>query len=68
MALTGRSVATASLLAVGAALFVPAFSDAAAGLSTGGWKYGPYLQTVVDQFPLVVGLLALIALGGVLLK
>lgn len=66
MSHTGRSLAAASLIAVAAAFFVPVFADAASGFSGTGWEYAPYLQTVLDQFPLIVGLLALVVLGGVI--
>lgn len=67
MALTGRKLASATLIIVALALFIPVFADAAAGFSyPSSWEYGPYVQTILDHLAILVAVGVVIILGGIL--
>ena len=68
MALSGRKLASTTLLAVTFVLFVPAFAQASGELSYGSWTYGGEFSAVVEYIPLVVALLAAMVLANAFLK
>lgn len=65
---TGNSVVTSILLGGTIAIFVPVFADAASEFSGSGWKYAPYLQTVLDQLPLIAAVFAIVLIGGAIVN
>lgn len=60
---SAQGVVSAMLLAAAGALFVPAFVETSNQTNFSAVKYGAELELVVEQFPLLVGLLALLMLG-----
>lgn len=64
MAVNGRALVSAVLIAVALALFAPAFADAATGASFDDWKYGGEVQMVFEYVPLLLGAAALVILAS----
>jgi hypothetical protein len=64
MARTPEKLLGAAVIGISAALFVPALIDATGAVSYSATEYSPYLKPIVENYVLILALLALAVLGS----